>query len=151
MMTDTVAHELRRIVDTTARHLLTLDASRVAVKPAPEKWSIQEILGHLLDSAVNNHHRFVRAQAVDAFVFPKYEQDAWVAAQHYADRDWPSLIELWRLYNHHLAHVIRHIPEDKLGVSCRIGPYDPVTLGFLVEDYLAHLKHHLNQITAFSD
>lgn len=147
-MTDTLADELGRLVDTTARHLQTLDPAHVTVRPAPEKWSIQELLGHLLDSAVNNHHRFVRAQAVDELVFPKYEQDEWVAAQHYAERDWPTLIELWRLYNHHLAHVIRNLPQDKLDVTCRIGPYDPVTLGFLVEDYLVHLKHHLNQITA---
>lgn len=149
-MPDPVADELCRVVDETTRRLQTLDAARVAVRPAPHKWSIKEILGHLLDSAVNNHHRFVRAQAVDVFTFPKYEQDVWVQVQDYATGEWPSLVELWRLYNHHLAHVIRRIPEEKLDVECRIGPYDPVTLGFLVEDYLAHLNHHLSQISALS-
>jgi adenylosuccinate lyase len=66
--------------------------------------------------------------------------------QDYASSSWEELIEFWRLYNRHLAHVIRRIPEERLNVSCRIGPAEPVTLGFVVEDYLTHLKHHLQQI-----
>jgi hypothetical protein len=42
--------------------------------------------------------------------------------------------------------VIRRIPEDKLRIVCTIGPYDPVSLGFLVEDYLVHVEHHLAQL-----
>ena len=60
--------------------------------------------------------------------------------------DWPSLVELWHRYNHHLAHVIEHVKAETLGRRCLIGPYPPVTLGFLIEDYVVHLKHHLAKI-----
>jgi hypothetical protein len=143
-----IAEELSNLVDTTAQKLRTLDVERVRIRPAPNKWSVQEIIGHLLDSAVNNHHRFIRAQEDGSLVFPKYEQDYWVEVQRYRETSWPELVELWRLYNRHLAHVIERVPEEKLNVECRIGPSEPVTLGFLIEDYVVHMRHHLRQIEA---
>ncbi len=145
-MMNELADELIRLVEATALELRSLDESVVRIQPAPGKWSVQEILGHLVDSAANNHQRFVRAQEVRVLTFPKYEQDSWVSLQGYNAIPWVELIELWRLYNRHLAHVMRRIPEEKLAVECRIGPLDPVTLQFLLEDYVVHMKHHLGQI-----
>lgn len=145
---DSVADELVQLVDGTATDLASLSDDRARSKPSPDRWSVQEIVGHLLDSAVNNHHRFVRAQQAESLDFPKYDQEFWVKAQDYNGLDWSAVITLWRLYNLHLAAVIRHIEPARLGTLCTIGPYEPVTLGFLVQDYLAHIKHHLPQIRA---
>jgi hypothetical protein len=142
MATD-VAGELLSIVETVSESLRGFDDSEASLRNDPGNWSKKEILGHLLDSAVNNHHRFVRAQQVKQLTFPAYEQEHWVNSQGYVERPWPELIELWRLYNRHLAHVISLIPEEQLTVICVIGAGEPVTLGYLVEDYLVHLKHHL--------
>ncbi|HJU53330.1 MAG TPA: DinB family protein [Pyrinomonadaceae bacterium] len=141
-----VAEELLRVVESTAERLRAVSEAEAAGAAAGGKWSKKQILGHLIDSAANNHQRFVRAQEGAEFNGPRYEQEHWVGVQDYASSSWPELIEFWRLYNRHLAHVIRRIPEERLGVSCRIGPAEPVTLGFVVEDYLTHLKHHLRQI-----
>lgn len=141
-----VATELTQLVETTAAKLVLLDEEAVRVKPRPTKWSIQEILGHLMDSAANNHQRFVRAQEGGVLVFPKYEQDAWVSVQRYNESSWPELVELWRLYNRHLSNVISGIAETRLSTECRIGSYEPASLHYLVEDYLVHMKHHLDQI-----
>lgn len=143
-----MADELVRVVESAAKYLHAVSSSDAAQPRAPGKWSKKEELGHLLDSAVNNHHRFVRAQEVESLVFPKYEQDSWVYVQAYQSSTWTELIELWRLYNRHLARVIQRVPEDKLAHVCTIGPYEPVSLGFLIEDYLAHLKHHLELMGA---
>ena len=70
---------------------------------------------------MNNHHRFVRAQQVKELTFPAYEQEHWVSSQGYGERPWPELVDLWRLYNRHLAHVISLIPEERLAVMCVIG------------------------------
>lgn len=142
---NTIAIELRSAVDAAAEQLNAVPEDAARLRPAPGKWSKQEIIGHLIDSAANNHQRFVRAQEGSELVFPKYEQDHWVSAQRYNEAPWSELVALWRLYNHHLARVIETIPKDRLKVLCFIGPYEPVTLGFVVEDYLAHLKHHLRQ------
>ena len=96
-----------------------VDLSRLADvqagrRPAPGKWSIKEIIGHLIDSAANNHRRFVEAQFQDTLVFAGYAQDAWVRSQRYQDADWPSLVALWARYNDHLMHVVRNIPPALL-------------------------------------
>src|SRR5262245_6674145 len=73
---------------------------------APEKWSRKQVLGHLIDSAANNHQRFVRAQLTQELVLPGYEQEKWVAVQHYQDESWETLVALWHQYNRHLLHVM---------------------------------------------
>ncbi len=114
-------------------------------------WSRREILGHLIDSAVNNHQRFVRAQIDDALAFPGYEQDRWVSLQGYRDRSWSELVDVWTELNVHLAHTIERIPESRLDTPCTIGGASTVTLEFMVLDYLHHLKHHIEQILKPAD
>lgn len=145
-MTQRLADEITRVVDEAASRLRTIGEAVAAAKVRPEVWSTKEIVGHLIDSAANNHQRVIRAQQTDEFAFPGYEQETWVRAQGYQERPWLELVEFWALYNHQLSHAIRRIPEAALGVTCRIGTSEPVTLRFLVEDYLVHLRHHLRQI-----
>ena len=108
-------------------------------------WNRKEILGHLIDSAANNHQRIVRAQLADALVFPGYEQDSWVAAQRYRNRSWSELVDIWVAFNAQVANAIESVPARKLSTRCVIGNGDPVTLEFLMQDYVRHLRHHLAQ------
>ena len=142
----TVAATLLHTIEEAVTRLRATEPERTTFKASEATWSAREVLGHLLDSAVNNHQRFVRAQQVSEFSFPGYEQTFWVRSQHYQGSSWLELVELWYLYNRHLAHVIRHIPADQWDTPCTIGTSEPVTLGFIVEDYLPHLKHHLSQV-----
>lgn len=109
-------------------------------------WSRKQILGHLIDSASNNHQRFVRASLQDSLDFPGYDQDASVRIQQFQLAPWAMLVTLWHSYNRLLAHVIAHLPPSHLNVQCRIGDDPPVTLEFLATDYVAHLQHHLAQM-----
>lgn len=138
-----IASELESLIESWRFEFLQLDGSTAHAKPAPDSWSISEVVGHLVDSACNNHQRFVRAQRCTELVFPKYDQDDWVAAAAYRVSDWESLVELWYRYNRLLAVLIRNIRVVSLSTPCTITPNQPTTLEFLVEDYLAHLKHHL--------
>jgi len=144
--TDLIADELLEVVESVSARLALLDDKFVTVKPSKVRWSIQEVVGHLVDSAANNHQRFVRAQQGDSLSFPGYDQNSWVADQSHNQCNWLDLLELWRLYNRHLAHVIRRIPDNKMRVQCTIGSNASVSLSYLVEDYLIHLKHHVNKI-----
>jgi hypothetical protein len=140
------AQRLLTIVDDTEPALRARAAAATATRRAPGKWSPREILGHLIDSAANNHHRFVRAQAPGAFRFPAYAQDDWVARQAYNDRPWPELVTLWVAYNRHLAHVMAQCDPAALETPCTIEYEEPVTLAWLMTDYLDHLHHHLAQL-----
>lgn len=92
--------------------LLALSDAETSRHPAPGKWSPRQIVGHLIDSASNNHGRFVRAALHDDLVFPGYEQDGWVATQDYQHASWRDLVSLWAAFNRHLAGVMAAIPGD---------------------------------------
>jgi hypothetical protein len=143
-----VGRELRETVDATLPKLRSISDRQADQPRAPGKWSPKQIIGHLIDSAANNHQRFVRAQQGTELALPGYEQDLWVRCQHYADRSWEDVTNLWHAYNLHLAHVIGQIPEGRRTVPCTIGSNPPVTLAFLAHDYVRHLRHHLAQINA---
>jgi len=113
---------------------------------APGRWSRKQTLGHLVDSALNNVQRFVRAQLQSDLWLPDYDPPGWVAACGYQDRPWADLVALWTVLNVHLAHVIARIPAAALETPCRIGDSEPMTLDFIVRDYMVHLRHHLQQI-----
>ncbi|HXD32316.1 MAG TPA: DinB family protein [Pyrinomonadaceae bacterium] len=149
--------QLPQTINEASGRLLQIseEASRVPV--AEGKWSPKQIVGHLIDSAANNHQRFVRAQFSDDLVFPGYEQEAWVEVQRYNDEPWHDLIQLWRQYNLHLCHVMSSIP-DEVRMKSRsrhnldriawqlVDADNPVTLEYFMRDYAGHLQHHLNQI-----
>ena len=140
------ALSLRSEVDAAEPRLRALSEAEASSPLAPTKWSPKQVLGHLIDSAANNHQRFVRAQATAELRLPGYGQESWVATQHYTLRAWTDLIELWSAYNRHLAHVIAHIPEDMRKVRCLIGDNPAVPLSHVALDYVGHLQHHLRQI-----
>jgi hypothetical protein len=141
-----IAHQLRSIIAMVEPQLFGMNHDDIGSKPAPNEWSKKEILGHLIDSAANNHQRFVRAVNRVAAQFPTYDQNEWVRIQRHHERPWPSLVALWSAYNNHLSHVIECIPEDAESSPCNIGKEEPAPLDFVIKDYLRHLQHHLKDI-----
>jgi hypothetical protein len=143
-----LSKQLLRVVEAAEANLTKISEPE-ATKPAlPGGWSRKQVLGHLIDSASNNHQRFVRAALQPSLDFPPYDQNGNVRLQAPQEAAWKLLVSLWSAYNRYLAHIIARLPAAKLETACRIGPAEPVTLGFLANDYLTHLVHHLNQIGA---
>lgn len=147
----------RRTIEEATLWLRDLSDEASLVPRAAGKWSPREIIGHLIDSAANNHQRFVRAQFVDHLAFDGYDQEDWVRAENYANESWPLLIDLWRAYNVHLLHVMASTPPEQLTrsrphhtlhlIAWQTVPEDqPVTLEYFMRDYVGHLRHHLGQI-----
>ncbi len=138
-------NRLKFLIDTVPQKLLAIPEQDFSYKSAPEKWSKKEIIGHLIDSAANNHQRFVRVQFEDV-PFIKYDQNNWNAASRYQAMESRHVINFWAQYNQHLIEVIKRIPENALLRECNNGGETNVTLAWLIEDYVAHMEHHLKQI-----
>jgi DinB superfamily len=149
--------DFESVLRSAPAHLLALTLAESEASRAPGKWSPKEIIGHLIDSAANNHQRFVRAQFTSDLVFPGYAQNEWVAVQHYQQAAWPALVQLWLSYNLHLLRIVARIPEAKLTELRHEHNLDQIawqtvarseatTLEYFIRDYINHLKHHLRQI-----
>ena len=149
--------DFKQTIDSASERLLQISETQSEKPRAGAEWSSKQIIGHLIDSAANNHARFVLAQMKDDLTFPGYDQDGWVRVNHYQEAPWSQLVDLWRAYNLHLHHVMAHADKAKMNTSCtqhtlqeiafKIVPgSDPVTLEYLMKDYVDHLKHHLAQI-----
>jgi len=143
---ESVAAAILNRVETSVPKLRALPESETVHKPSPDRWSKKEILGHLIDSACNNHQRFVRAQLEGGLTFPGYEQEGWVRCQGYGTADWPLLVELWAAYNRHLADVVARLPVASQSFVCRIGGGEELSFAAVAADYVRHLDHHLAQL-----
>ena len=151
------AARLREAVINASARLTAISAADAAKPPAPDKWSPKQVIGHLIDSASNNHGRFVRAQFTDEFVHPGYDGDKWVEAQKYNDVPWSDLVTLWRAFNLHIAHVMAttaddsrewprtHHNLDEIAFG-KVEKYEAFTLEQYMHDHIDHLEHHLKQI-----
>jgi DinB superfamily len=109
-------------------------------------WSRKEILGHLIDSAANNHQRFVRGQLDRELITPGYAQEKWVETERFNQREWTDLIQLWLAYNRHLLHLMSNVAPEHLDSVIRITDHEPMSLQFVMIDYVRHMKHHLEQL-----
>ena len=149
--------DFRRTIESASERLIKIGEEDAAKPRAEEHWSAKQVIGHLIDSAANNHARFVLAQLKDDLVFPGYDQDGWVKTNNYQEASWPHLVVLWRAYNLHLAHVMSSADKNKLKTQCTLHTLqeiafktvpksEPVTLEYLMKDYVDHLNHHLAQI-----
>jgi DinB superfamily len=152
-----IGADLRETVERAAPLLLALDDEASSRPRAPGKWSPRQIIGHLIDSACNNHARFVKAQLQDDLICPGYEQDAWVAVQRYQDVPWSELVALWAAYNRHIGRIMSTTPEPALSArrtrhNLNVIAWQPVpaespaTLAYFMRDYVGHLHHHLRQV-----
>ena len=151
-----LAENLFEVVEDAYPKLTNLDGSDVSKKEG-SKWSKKEILGHLIDSSINNHRRFLVAQSQLNLIFDGYVQDEWVLISNYHQWVWQDIVESWHLRNLDIAKVISRIPEDKLKqstfdhnfdqIAFKIVPKGSVSnLEYFITDYIAHLEHHLSQI-----
>lgn len=146
MLFEDVPGQLERVTDEVSAATRTWSQADWQQRRAPGKWSRVEIIGHLVDSARNNIERAVRALSAGSLEWPSYQQDEQVRVQRYHETSAAQTVALWHLLNHHLAHIVRGIPEPKRTITCTIIGWRTLPLEQLLIDYTAHLEHHIRQI-----
>jgi hypothetical protein len=139
------SERLRQVIATAEPRLRGITDEAAALPKLKGGWSSKQLIGHLIDSASNNHQRFVRASLQDSYEGPGYGSNDWVDLQDYQGQKWSELIALWAAYNRHLAHLIARLPEAKAKMPCKIGKNE-YKFEWVVTDYVDHMVGHLKQI-----
>ena len=121
--------------------LMTRNADLADIRLAPDKWTLKEMIAHLIDSASNNHQRFVRLQLEPVLVFPKYDAEEWKNATRITSFDYSTLVTLWKTYNALLLHLIENMNPGALNHVWRRDDKD-ISLEALILDYFAHMDLH---------
>ena len=124
-----------------------LPAETLRYKPAPDKWSILEILGHLADVEIMYGHRIRQMLADEKPVIAPIDQNAWAANLGYMETPAPEMIALFGVNRHHNLRILRRVKAQDLNKSA----YHPelkrdVQLSEMVEKLDSHTQNHLRQI-----
>ena len=146
-MIEKALNRLEYIINLTPKMLTEISEENMSTKPSPTKWSKKEIIGHLIDSATNNHQRFVRGQ-FENIPEISYDQNNWNEFSFYNQIESKQIISFWTIYNKQIIEIIKRIPKENLEKQIKIGN-NILTLEFLIIDYVAHLEHHLKQIIEY--
>jgi hypothetical protein len=146
-MIDKAISRLNYLIANIPSILSAIGEEKMSEKPSPNKWSKKEILGHLLDSATNNHQRFVRGQ-FEIIPEIRYDQNKWNEYSFYQQIDSNQIISFWTVYNRQLVEIIKRVSIENLKREVKTGE-NLFTIEFLINDYVEHLEHHLKQITEY--
>ncbi len=140
--------KLEEMILNWENRLLSFSEEQISLKRNRQKRNIKQILGHLIDSSVNNHHRIVRLQYVKRLTFPDYQadNDTWIHIQNYENRDWVLLVQLWKSYGLHITYIMRQVNEKDLDNLWTDGFIKPVTLENIITDFPEHFELHMNEI-----
>lgn len=140
--------KINNLVEGWSIKLVDLPLEVISDRRNSQGRTIRQILGHLVDSAVNNHHRIVRLQYSENLEFPDYRQDndRWIAIQNYQEEEWDRLVSFWKSYNQHMIHIMKNVNEACLDHTWHDFEGNGETLGTIIEGYLWHLDLHLKEI-----
>lgn len=154
-MTDfsNITNGILSYVDFWEQKLADLSLDTITNKRNNQNRTIKQILGHLIDSAANNHQRIIRLQYNNKLDFPDYQQDndLWIALQDYQNADWITIIQFWKYYNLHMIQVITSVDQTKLDNSWVNFENNSVSLSQMIDGYLGHIDLHFNEIQELID
>ena len=146
-MIETAIEQLNFLIERIPSMLIQISDEKMSAKPEPDKWSRKEIIGHLIDSATNNHHRIVLGQFEDIHIVG-YDQNKWIKFSYYQDIDCEQIISFWTIYNRQLLEIVKRIPMESLKRQIQKGD-NSFTIEYLISDYVKHLEHHLKQVVDY--
>ncbi len=120
-----------------------LSREQLISRPIPGKWSVLEVVCHLVDTDANIAHRLKRVLSEARPVFERVKPDLMLAALAYHDRDVEEELGLFDLGRRQIARILRASPPEaweRVGV---IGDRGDRTVVQMVNGAVEHLAHHL--------
>jgi len=116
-------------------------------KPAPDQWSILEILGHLADVEIVYAYRFRQMLADKKPVIAPMDADDWATSLGYGEESPAELVAAYGLNRHRTLQLLRRLKPGDLAKSAYHPEYQrDVTVAEYVEKIATHGANHLAQI-----
>ena len=141
-----------KIQATTAKKLAKLikgvPAGKLKKRPAPDKWSVQEILAHLADTEIVGSWRMRAILGAPGTPIQAFDQDAWVTATHYSKRDPRVSVEQFRVLREANLAMYKSLQPEQWkhhGIHSERGEE---TIQHIVRMFAGHDLNHIAQIEA---
>jgi hypothetical protein len=139
--------KLEQLLKTGFNYMSQSSELELSQKISIDKWSKKEILGHLIDSGINNLQRFTEIQFDDKpFKIKTYNQNGLVKVNDYQNAETKEIVAFWLSINNRIINVINLQTENTLNFKIELEKDNISDLRFLINDYVNHTEHHLNQI-----
>jgi uncharacterized damage-inducible protein DinB len=122
--------------------LRPMDAGRQAHRYAPGKWSIKEVLGHVIDTERIFAYRALRVARADQTPLPAFDEKTYAAAAETERYDWGELLEEFEHVRKASILLLRHLPEAawmRMGTASEA----PISVRALAYMLIGHVEHHL--------
>ncbi len=123
-----------------------LPEGSVDYKPAPDKWSIREILVHLADSEANSYVRARKIIAESGSAITAYDQDLWTQKLFYSEMKPDDALALFRLLRKNMVPVLERLSADAWHNYIVHPESGKITLQDWIQLYIDHVDNHIHQM-----
>jgi hypothetical protein len=117
-------------------------------RPAPDEWTIHEVVVHLADSEADAYVQCREVVAEPGRVVAYFNQDKWWRSLNYEGQDVDETLDLIRLLRRANLTLLRSAPDDVWQNQIEIVNVRPMSLEFWLRTYNRHLSEHINQLRA---
>lgn len=123
----------------------------VDFRPAPDKWSVRQIVAHVSDSELVGAARFRRIVAEDNPTITGYDQNSWAERLNYAKRKPSAALETFRHVRAENYELLKDLAEEVFSRTGNHTERGTVTLLDLLRIYAHHAEKHAQQIRNVRD
>lgn len=136
---------LKQQIEDLSQILQNTSDAEASVRPAPEEWSIKEVLGHICDSERIFAYRALRIARADETALPGFEQDDYVKATDFNQRSLADLLEEFSLQRRSNILCFQALGDAETQRRGTASTY-PISVRALIFILAGHVNHHLESL-----
>jgi hypothetical protein len=121
-------------------------AAKLRKRPAPGKWSVQEIVAHLADTEIVGSWRIRAILGAPGTPIQAFDQDAWVTATHYAKRDPRQAVAQFRVLREANLALYKSLTPEQWKHHGMHSERGEETVQHIVRMFAGHDLNHIAQI-----
>lgn len=138
---DDVLTELELQADSFPLFLRAIPEAKASFAYAEDKWTIKELVGHVIDTERIMAYRLLRISRNDTTPLAGFDENHYVTHAHFSDRSLSSLADEFASVRQSNMFLINTLNEEELS---RVGVANekPITARALLFILAGHLNHH---------